>query len=457
MKNLLMGMGAFLLFGTAHAALFDRGGGVGIGTRAMGMAGAFSAVADDLSTIYWNPAGLVKVQQPLSTLMYGSLFNDKSRNLFWAFHYPTRKDIHLSLGSSHMFFSDTGGVREDMYMSSVAVPLLENKNLLGGVNFRLLYADLQTDGIARGRGVDVGVLFQHPFSEDKRLQGALVLTDLATTLRFPNGLEQTVPRIVTLGGALFFQRHTLLALDVNWTDSTVVPKDQKWRVRGGLEHWFLGEKFALRTGFEGFQTLSGSFSAGTGYRTKRFQMDYAYLSHSQNLGNSHRISLDWKFNPSEFIENADARPYDLQVLVDQRQIHLQWKVSPKADVQGFYVWLKEEGEKDYRKVRPEPFPITECLLKGAEDGKRYQLYVQSILAEGEGPRSYSVTAEPRPMQNEARHFFDQAMKLYNEKQYSRSLYMARRAEELEPVNYAVKELLRKLQAAYKSGWVDQPR
>src|SRR6187399_1601044 len=30
----------------------------GVGTRAAGMAGAFVAVADDASAVYWNPAGI---------------------------------------------------------------------------------------------------------------------------------------------------------------------------------------------------------------------------------------------------------------------------------------------------------------------------------------------------------------------------------------------------------------
>ena len=35
--------------------------GLGIGARAIGMGGAFTAVADDASTIFWNPAGLAQI------------------------------------------------------------------------------------------------------------------------------------------------------------------------------------------------------------------------------------------------------------------------------------------------------------------------------------------------------------------------------------------------------------
>src|SRR5947207_10520035 len=41
-----------------HAQTFDQ-----IGERAQGMGGAFVAVADDASAIYWNPAGLANVYQ----------------------------------------------------------------------------------------------------------------------------------------------------------------------------------------------------------------------------------------------------------------------------------------------------------------------------------------------------------------------------------------------------------
>src|SRR5438094_8616567 len=41
-----------------RAQTFDQ-----VGERAQGMGGAFVAVADDASAIYWNPAGLANVNQ----------------------------------------------------------------------------------------------------------------------------------------------------------------------------------------------------------------------------------------------------------------------------------------------------------------------------------------------------------------------------------------------------------
>ena len=35
----------------------------GVGAKAMGMGGAFLAVADDFTTLYWNPAGLAQIKK----------------------------------------------------------------------------------------------------------------------------------------------------------------------------------------------------------------------------------------------------------------------------------------------------------------------------------------------------------------------------------------------------------
>ena len=48
----------------------------GVGGRALGMGGAFVAVADDASGIYWNPAGLVGAKRIELSSMYTNLYYD---------------------------------------------------------------------------------------------------------------------------------------------------------------------------------------------------------------------------------------------------------------------------------------------------------------------------------------------------------------------------------------------
>ena len=45
--------------GTTAASFLE----VGIGARSMGMGGAYVAVAQDAIAMYWNPAGLSRIQQ----------------------------------------------------------------------------------------------------------------------------------------------------------------------------------------------------------------------------------------------------------------------------------------------------------------------------------------------------------------------------------------------------------
>ncbi len=51
--------GGFSKVGTAAAQFLK----IGVGARAMGMAGSFTAVGNDISTIYWNPAGIANLDR----------------------------------------------------------------------------------------------------------------------------------------------------------------------------------------------------------------------------------------------------------------------------------------------------------------------------------------------------------------------------------------------------------
>src|SRR5437867_4511913 len=45
-----------------------------VGVRGAGMGGVFNGVADDVSTVYWNTAGLAQIQDPEINLLHLSYF-----------------------------------------------------------------------------------------------------------------------------------------------------------------------------------------------------------------------------------------------------------------------------------------------------------------------------------------------------------------------------------------------
>ena len=63
---LVCGLFAFVLGvtpGMAQEEIFFMGEELGVGSRAMGMGGAYVGVAEDYTAIYWNPAGLGQLRR----------------------------------------------------------------------------------------------------------------------------------------------------------------------------------------------------------------------------------------------------------------------------------------------------------------------------------------------------------------------------------------------------------
>ena len=97
---------------------------VGSGARAMGMGGAFIAVADDATAASWNPAGLIQLELPEISLV-GSYFN-------------VREEVE---SSSH---PESSGMNEkrsyDLNYLSFAYPFkFLNRNIVVSLNYQRLY------------------------------------------------------------------------------------------------------------------------------------------------------------------------------------------------------------------------------------------------------------------------------------------------------------------------------
>ena len=69
---------------------------IGVGARANGMAGAYGAMADDLSSIYWNPAGLADVKAIAAEFSYTEWFAGLTHT-FAALSMPLGKNFTTAI------------------------------------------------------------------------------------------------------------------------------------------------------------------------------------------------------------------------------------------------------------------------------------------------------------------------------------------------------------------------
>lgn len=72
---------------------------IGVGARGTGMAGAFSAVSNDISSIYWNPAGLAYTNGMNAMFSYTSWFAGFSQN-FAALSLPVGEKFRVALSAT---------------------------------------------------------------------------------------------------------------------------------------------------------------------------------------------------------------------------------------------------------------------------------------------------------------------------------------------------------------------
>jgi hypothetical protein len=428
-----------------------------VGVRAMGLSGAFSAIADDASAAYWNPAGLAQLKNPEVLAMYGSYFNDKDRNIYFSVHYPFQNDIHLSISANNLFYTDIKGAHEDQYTASVAVPLdfvTEKRFLIGG-NFRFLYANMgEGNGTSQGFGADLGVLFRQIFPKGNEFRAALVLNDISTEVTFNDtGYKQKVPPILTLGIAYKIDPDTLLAADLPWTLSDdILLNEQNIRIRTGAEHWFFDGRFGLRAGFISFVTLPGEFSLGASYRATDWNVNYGFMNHAENLGNSHRFSVSYLFDSSGAPE---PKPYILQSYVGDQKIYLSWEIPEGSKTDGYLVYVRKDDEKDFYRAKQEILQTKYCLLRGAQNGMKYHVFIRTVMNAKEKYSCNEWVATPKPMSEDAKKYYDAGLKDFQINQFQTALSSARKAEELDPDNYEIKDLIRKLETTNHEGLVPE--
>ena len=97
---------------------------VGSGARAVGMGGAFIAVADDATAASWNPAGLIQLEMPELSFVGAYLSNTED------FSSSSNPEINGSINISESNIN---------YFSASYTFSYLNKNMVASINYQRLY------------------------------------------------------------------------------------------------------------------------------------------------------------------------------------------------------------------------------------------------------------------------------------------------------------------------------
>lgn len=318
MRSLLLAALASLLAGPAAASVFNSASvgttgadflNLGVSARAEAMGEAYSAVADEASALYWNPAAMTQISGRSATLMHAPYLNSSYYDYA---AYAQKLGERSAVGADLQYFSTGKSITEtdenDTELGSFtpydlafalgyAVMIDDSKSPDGGltgdsVGVSVKYVQSKILNSAQTLAVDLGILSRSYFED--RLRVAFTATNIGGVLKY----EQAGERL-----PMAFRAGTAYKISDDWTSAldVVVPWDDTMYVALGEEYWLLNGptwRFAARAGFSS-ETVSdlGGFSgvsAGVGIGLKSMMVDYSFTPMS-GLGDAQRISLTYSF------------------------------------------------------------------------------------------------------------------------------------------------------------------
>lgn len=302
---------------------------IGVGGRALGMGGAFVAVANDVTAGYWNPAGLSRLDYPEVALMHDERFGNLINYDYGAVAIPlgpkgslgfslirlgidgipdTRNALIDNNGNGVFDNADRLDYNKITYFSSAdwafyfTYSKRQSEVFSYGANLKLIRRELGANS-ATGIGFDVGVWF-HP--TERWFLGANFQDVTTTLIAWDTGTNELISPTMKVGSAYRIDflggRFTpAIDFDVRFENrqfaSTAHLGPASLDLHSGLEFDFRN-LVAVRLGYSDIKQLT----LGAGVHLPKLDIDYSFMKFDTQgqLGNTHRISLKFTLQEDRF-------------------------------------------------------------------------------------------------------------------------------------------------------------
>ncbi|MBX2991586.1 MAG: PorV/PorQ family protein [Bacteroidetes bacterium] len=324
--------------GTSVAKYAGEFTSIGVGGRALGMGGAFVALANDVTAGYWNPAGLSHIMYPQAALMheerfgsavnydYGAIAFPHGTNTSWGFSVirigvddiqDTRNaaiDASGRLVDYQTYIQNPENYRIDpsrvTYFNAADWAFFftyskkQSEDFSYGASLKVIRRELG-DASATGLGLDIGVWYM---PMDNVMLG-VNLQDITTTfLAWNTGTNELISPTMKIGSAYFIEAFggrfaPAIDFDIRFENrksaSTFALGPVSFDAHIGTEFMFKNV-VAFRVGYNDVKQVS----FGAGLHLPKLSIDYSFARFAQSAGDrlddTHRISLMFTLEAEQF-------------------------------------------------------------------------------------------------------------------------------------------------------------
>jgi hypothetical protein len=286
---------------------------IDVGARALGMGGSFVSVADDISSMYWNPAGVARLAGPQALFTHTRWIADVSFN-YAAFAMPLGNFGTLGVNATFLTMDEMErttvyepeGTGETFDAGSYAFGVSYARNLTDrfSIGFNAKYINEKIyHSSASGAAFDVGTLFDTQYYGLKigmsicnygtKMQmggrDMLIQTDIDPQISGNNRNINADLKTDEFDLPLIFRVGVSMDVLKGMGDSNLIlsvdalhPNDDVESVNAGGEYWF-HRMVALRAGYKSLFARDSQeglcFGAGLNYKLMGYttlMIDYAY-------------------------------------------------------------------------------------------------------------------------------------------------------------------------------------
>ena len=304
-------MVTFLAVALSADAFFENDYESTLAARAYGMGGAFSALADEVGSVSYNPAGLGLLDSQEITLALIPLQEGKVFSGSLAYALPTEElgAASLSYRRDHTLAGDgTSSNRLELSYAYLVRDLPDPNSLALGLSLKWLRTDGSQDELnGDGIGFSLGSIYSLAIPPEfgSGIDVGLAVDDLAFYLNQGSKVSD-IPWIIRLGSGYRPEEVSVIALDLAYnSDPKVSQSPVAFFV--GAERWFFGNILGFRGGYNyeklnSFTDYFGLVSTGASLKAEEWRFDYGLGFSTATLVTSYRFSISYHWG--EKISNS---------------------------------------------------------------------------------------------------------------------------------------------------------